>query len=204
MYTWMGKIHVQYDKNLLQQESGKHRIPVYGSESDHPEQYITSVDCYVPPSAAASSSSPSGGLACAIAALAERQQMSGGSPSLSCAVTASGNLPTTNPNMLPSCSSYYSPSGPAVETSHEDGEWNVERGSEIAEEGTSYRSSDSREDDGGITNLPQQHEDAEDEGLQSLPPPHIPESFEEQMMLAKAVSLAEARAVTSGPGITWH
>ena len=32
----------------------------------------------------------------------------------------------------------------------------------------------------------------------------MPDTFEEQMMLAMAVSLAEARAVTSGPGVSWQ
>ncbi|PKI47647.1 hypothetical protein CRG98_031933 [Punica granatum] len=187
------------------QERGKQRIPCYGSESDLPEQYMSSEDQYVSHATAASSSSPSGGLACAIAALAERQQMSGESSSSSRAVNANENLPTySNLNMLPSCSGYYPPGGPAVEISQTDGEWNVERGSELAEAGTSYRSSSSTEQGSGITDMPQQGEEVEDEGFQSLPAPIVPESFEEQMMLAMAVSLAEARVVTSGPGVTWH
>lgn len=80
----------------------------------------------------------------------------------------------------------------------------MERGTEIHEAGTSYQSSDSAEQDSGITNPPQQGEDVEGEGFQSLPAPIIPESFEDQMILALAVSLTEAQAVTSGPGVMRH
>ncbi|KAK4746094.1 hypothetical protein SAY87_012406 [Trapa incisa] len=187
------------------QENGKQRAPCYGSDSAPPEQYVPSEDCYMSPAVAASSASPSGGLACAIAALAERQQMCGESSSSSCIQSTDGNLPSTSLNMLPSCTSYYTSGSPSVDISHADGDWNVEHGAKTAEVGTSYRSSDSMEQDGEITNQPQQGEDVEDdEGFQSLPAPIVPESFEEQMMLAMAVSLAEARAMTNGPGITWH
>lgn len=106
--------------------------------------------------------------------------------------------------MLPSCSGYYPSGDRAVDDLQTDGEWNVEHGPEILEVGASYQSSDLTEECGGITNLPQQGEEVEDECCQSLPTPIVPESFEEQMVHAMAVSLAEARAVTSEPGITWQ
>ncbi|XXG67694.1 hypothetical protein AAC387_Pa06g0975 [Persea americana] len=156
-------------------------------------------------------SSPSGGLACAIAALAERQHMDEGN-SIS---NVSGNVPAY---MLPQSSgqSYaderaaegYPPeswielspdSGRAVP--REGGEWAVDHGSEAAEAGTSYASSDAAMDAGATLVL--------DEGVGDVfqPPtagPMPPESFEEQMMLAMAVSLAEARARTSSQGLAWH
>lgn len=123
-------------------------------------------------------------------------------------------------NVLPNCGPFYQtavqdsgsytapeggtelPHGGGIPMARDDGEWNMDRGSEVAEAGTSYASSDSPEDTGGISALPQPNE--VDAGFQSLPAPIVPESFEEQMMLAMAVSLAEARAVTSGPGVTWQ
>lgn len=160
--------------------------------------------------AAGSSSSPSGGLACAIAALAERQQMGGES-----SINHSGNMATLN--MHPGSSRYYnrvnrdtyppaessvdaSPDGTMAVT-RDDGDWGVDHGSEVAEAGTSYASSDVTEDAGGISVLPQ---DEIGSSFQNVPAPIVPESFEEQIMLAMAVSLAEARAVTSGPDVSWQ
>ncbi|KAK4771504.1 hypothetical protein SAY87_032036 [Trapa incisa] len=85
-----------------------------------------------------------------------------------------------------------------------NGEWNLVHVTKTAEAGTSYRCSDSTDQDSEITNQPQQGVDVEDEGFQSLPASIVPESFEEQMMLAMEISLAEAQAMTQGPGITWH
>ncbi|KAK4753402.1 hypothetical protein SAY87_022200 [Trapa incisa] len=182
------------------QESGKEKAPGYGSESDPPEQCISSKDQYTSTAAVASSTS-AGGLACAIAALAERQQTSEESLSTSCTGSANLSQPTyDNLNMLPSCSRYY----PAVEISHTDGEWNVEHGSVIAEAGTSYRSSNSTELDSGITDLPQHGVEDQGQAFQNLPSPVFQESFEDQMMFTMAVSLTEARAVTNGPGTMWH
>lgn len=156
-------------------------------------------------------SSPSGGLACSIAALAERQHMDEGNS----IANASGNVPAY---MLPQSSgpSYvdervtesYPPeswievspdSGRAVP--REGGEWGMDHGSEVAEAGTSYAGSDAAVDAGATMAL--------DEGAGDVFQPPVvgsmpPESFEEQMMLAMAVSLAEARARTSSQGLAWH
>ncbi|GAV60879.1 hypothetical protein CFOL_v3_04407 [Cephalotus follicularis] len=190
------------------QENGRHRSPAYGDAT--PEQYVTE-DCFVSPAmAAGSSSSPSGGLACAIAALAERQQMGGES-----SVNHSGNM--AGLSMLPGSSRYYnrvdrdtysladnsvhaSPDVRMVVT-RDDGEWGLDRGSEVAEAGTSYASSDATEDAGGNCVLPQ---DEIGDSFQNVQAPIAPESFEEQMMLAMAVSLAEARAMTSVPEVSWQ
>ncbi|KAK3426870.1 hypothetical protein EUGRSUZ_F03204 [Eucalyptus grandis] len=197
------------------QEKGKFNS-LAQSEAAPSEQYV-SEDHYVSQATAplaGSGSSPSGGLACAIAALAERQQMSGES-------SFSHNTTMSTYNVPPNCGQFYptavqdsdgyaAPESGTTELVHgggiplarDDGEWNMDRGSEVAEAGTSYASSDSPEDAGGISALPQPNE--VDVGFQNIPAPIVPESFEEQMMLAMAVSLAEARAVTSGPGITWQ
>ncbi|OMO92640.1 hypothetical protein COLO4_17417 [Corchorus olitorius] len=178
-------------------------------------QYVSG-DRYISPAmatVAGSSSSPSGGLACAIAALAERQQMGGES-----SVNHSGEMPAYN--MLPSSSRFYNRAGqiaenyPASESpvdmpadggmtpARDEGEWGVDHGSEVAEAGTSYASSDVAEDAGGISAVPQQ--DDIRGSFHNVPGPIVPENYEEQMMLAMAVSLAEARAMTSGPGVSWQ
>ncbi|KAJ6753956.1 hypothetical protein OIU79_026734 [Salix purpurea] len=142
---------------------------------------------------AESSSSPSGGLACAIAALAERQQTGGES------ISSSNVLPDSR-----------------MIVSRDDGEWGADRGSDAAEAGTSYASSESAEDADGISFVlpppppsfvlppppppPLPHVIA---SFQNVSEP-VPESFEEQMMLAMAVSLAEARAMASEPQSAWQ
>lgn len=94
-----------------------------------------------------------------------------------------------------------SPNGQMAST-RDDREWNVDHGSEVAEAGTSYAGSDATEDGSSISALPPS--DQVEDSLQNVPEPIIPESFEEQMMLAMAVSLAEAQAMTSGPGVSWQ
>ncbi|KAJ4726611.1 Protein SIP5 [Melia azedarach] len=196
------------------QENGRQRNPTYDAAPS--EQYVTE-DRYVSPAVApmvaGSSSSPSGGLACAIAALAERQQM-GGEPS----INHSDNMSSTF-NVLPGSSRMYnrvdrdehyppaecsiniSPDG-RMTMARDEGEWGVDRGSEVAEAGNSYASSDVTEDGGGISVVPPSDEIGG--SLQNVPGPIVPESFEEQMMLAMAVSLAEARSMTSGPEVSWQ
>lgn len=283
-----------------------------------PEPY-TIGDCYMSPPAteqmAGSSSSPSGGLACAIAALAERQQLTGESltnyngpvspldmlPSSSRSskrMKKSQRRPTESSSTEEICGSRISAEGcevgPAsqiteVGTSYVDSDdseaeivmlpppppppplyhrwnskrgkniqrkyslgrasskslhgqrmvaedWEFDRGSEVAEAGTSYGSSSESNEDieatilpppppplppyvigtssgcsaGGedhceyaLPPLPQPY--VADSGFQSsIPGPIIPDSFEEQMMLAMAVSLAEARARTTAQGVAWH
>ena len=149
-----------------------------------------------------SSSSPSGGLACAIAALAERQQ-TGGESSTSYS-EAIGR--TRFSNREDQVTENYSPAGGSIEVSpdrrlamsRDDGEWTVDHGSEVAEVGTSYAGSEAAEN----AAFPQQ--DEIEGGFQNVTGPIVPESFEEQMMLAMAVSLAEARARASSPEVAWH
>ncbi|MBA0699619.1 hypothetical protein Goari_001234 [Gossypium aridum] len=186
--------------------------------------HYVSGDGYVLPSTttvAGSSSSPSGGLACAIAALAERQQM-GGESSLNHdgSMQAFDMLPNSSSSSSSSSRRFYnnrlhqvgenyppaeSPVGDGGMTPGSDeGKWGINHELEVAEAGTSYASSDVTEDSGGISAIPQ--EDEIRGGSQSVagPGPMVPESYEEQMMLAMAVSLAEARAMTSGPGLSWQ
>ncbi|MBA0783703.1 hypothetical protein Gotri_001374 [Gossypium trilobum] len=186
--------------------------------------HYVSGDGYVLPSTttvAGSSSSPSGGLACAIAALAERQQM-GGESSLNHdgSMQAFDMLPNSSSSSSSSSSRFYnnrlhqvgknyppaeSPVGDGGMTPGSDeGKWGINHELEVAEAGTSYASSDVTEDSGGISAIPQ--EDEIRGSFQSVagPGPMVPESYEEQMMLAMAVSLAEARAMTSGRGLSWQ
>ncbi|WKA13047.1 hypothetical protein VitviT2T_030380 [Vitis vinifera] len=193
------------------QDNGRHRNPLYG-DTTTAEQYVTE-EHYVLPAMAPqveSSSSPSGGLACAIAALAERQQMGGES-----STNYNGNMPAFN--MPPGSSRFsnrveqYPENYPPIESSmdalpdgglavtKDDGEWGVDRGSEVAEAGTSYASSDATDEAGGVAALPPT--DEAEGSFQNVGGPIVPESFEEQMMLAMAVSLAEARARTSTQGV---
>ncbi|KAI4390173.1 hypothetical protein MLD38_002312 [Melastoma candidum] len=188
---------------LSLQDNGKHKGTSLG-EAASSEHYVPVPSVSVP--IVGSASSPSGGLACAIAALAERQQVNG-----------EPNVSTYS--MRPGCSQFaqqldldsdnYSPPGDdsseislAGPMQVSRGEWNMDHGSEVTEAGTSYASPESTEDTSDVSNLMQLHE-VGDSGL-NLPAPIIPETYEEQMMLAVAVSLAEARAMTSGPGVSWQ
>ncbi|PON32691.1 RING/U-box superfamily protein [Parasponia andersonii] len=200
------------------QDSGRNKTPSSGDVSSSGRSVTE--DRYVSPAmttvaGASSSSSPSGGLACAIAALAERQQMSGES-----SINPEGNGSTLS--MVPSTSRFYNRVDREAETypppvtssdvslspsdgmalSRDDREWNVDHGSEVAEVGTSYASSDATEDAGSMSALPPS--DQIEGNLQNVAQPIIPESFEEQMMLAMALSLAEAQAMASGPGVSWQ
>ena len=85
----------------LIQEKRRQKNPLWG-DAAQPAQYTMEARHATPAMAplAGSSSSPSGGLACAIAALAERQQTGGES-----IVHNSGNMPSFN--LLPSTSSFY-------------------------------------------------------------------------------------------------
>ncbi|XP_010531899.1 PREDICTED: protein sip5 [Tarenaya hassleriana] len=176
------------------QENGMHGNTTCGDLTSSAE-YVAE-DRYVSPSMAPvvgsslpSSSSPSGGLACAIAALAERQQPPGNNIQ---------NVNASSYNMLPdSCTGYYS-NLVQQEVDGNAAEATCHVSMNVGEAGTSYASSDLTDDSG-----------SEIEGSGSFrnlpPPPPFPESFEEQMMLAMAVSLAEVHATASAPtGITWQ
>ncbi|MBA0809270.1 hypothetical protein Gohar_024939 [Gossypium harknessii] len=195
------------------QENSRHRK---SNNRDAASSVHVSVDRYVSPAmatvAGSSSSSPSGGFACAVAALAERQQISGES-----SLDYNGNVPPFN--MLPGSSRFYNrldrvsenrpaespvdmPTGGLMTPARDEGEWGVDFGSEVAEAGTSYASPDVTEDIGGISTIPQQDEIRG--SFLNVPRPIVPESYEEQMMLAMAVSLSEAKAMTSNPGVPWQ
>lgn len=197
----------ELQKKLYFQENGRHKSPSYGDVAPS-EQFVTR-QSYVSPAmvSVSGSSSPSGGLACAIAALAERQQTSGES-----STNPGGNVPGFS--MVPGTSRFYNRvdresenysaavSSSEMSINHgmpltqDDREWNADTTR------TSYASSDTTEDAGSTSAPPTGNEIEGD--LQNVPDPIVPESFEEQMMLAMAVSLAEARAVASGPGVPWQ
>lgn len=181
------------------QENSRQRNPVYGDVPS--EQY--SIDRYVSPAmgpVAGSSSSPSGGLACAIAALAERQQIGGESSVNPDRNMSASNMPPRAgrlynrdngdiENYPPAESSTEASTDGRMTLTRDDGECYGDRGSDVAEAGTSYASSDATED---ASAMPQP--DEMEGNLQNVTEPIIPESFEEQMMLAMAVSLAEAQS----------
>ncbi|KAI3465971.1 hypothetical protein Pfo_022634 [Paulownia fortunei] len=85
--------------------------------------------------------------------------------------------------------------------SNEAGEW-VDNRSAVAEVGTSYGGSDEFCDALRPVALPQQ--DESQCSRQPVTGTIIPGNFEEQMMLAMAVSLAEAQARTNTLGVAWH
>ncbi|XP_022749353.1 uncharacterized protein LOC111298882 isoform X3 [Durio zibethinus] len=195
------------------QENSRQRNFNYGDAASS-VQYVSG-DRYISPdmgTVAGSSSSPSGSLACAIAALAECQQMGGES-----SLNHNGNMLAFN--MLPGCSRFYDsldrvaenyppakspvdmPANGGMTPARDEGEWGIDHGSELAEAVTSFASSDVTEDAGGISTIPQQDEVRG--SFHNVPGSIVPESYEEQMMLAMAVSLAEASGMTNGPGVLW-
>ncbi|KAG4947501.1 hypothetical protein JHK87_043508 [Glycine soja] len=199
------------------QENGRQRnLSFSDATSGHyvaDGRYVSSASSITGPPTG-SSSSPSGGLACAIAALAERQQMAGES---SMSVTDE-NMPSFNTlpgsrrfyNRLGRDMAYYTPAenlneeplDEAVAMTRSHGEWDTDHGTPLTETATSYTNSVTAEDRGELSSL--LRSDDIDGSLQSAPEPIVPESFEEQMMLAMAVSLAEARAMSSGQSASWQ
>lgn len=194
---------------MFEQDNNTHREIVC---DDSPSGPSVVEDCHTSPAVTTGeSSSPSGGLACAIAALAERQQMGEGN-----STSASGNVPRYD--ALPqssglslsigderSAENYPSESSMEVlpdgreSVPREESGWAVDHVSEM-EAGTSDASVDAVVD--GRASV-----EVNEGGGDILQPPMVgvgsilPESFEEQMMLAMAVSLAEARARTSSQGL---
>ncbi|XP_057461547.1 E3 ubiquitin-protein ligase DA2L-like isoform X1 [Actinidia eriantha] len=184
------------------QENGRPKYPTYG-DSVPSEQYITEYRSLTPamPPLAESSSSPSGGLACAIAALAERQQTSREtSGNYNSNISTLNMLPGYNgfTNKVEQVTESYHPAGSSMEVSPE---WGINHDSEVAEVVTRSASSDAAEDADRVVASPLQLEI--EGGFQTVGGPIVPENFEEQMMMAMAVSLAEARARTSVPGVAW-
>lgn len=196
------------------QENGRQQSPAY-RETSPSDEYMAENQCVsaaIGP-VAGSSSSPSGGLACAIAALAERQQMGGessGNPSTSEyeMLTGCNRFPTTeeqeSENFHPPGSCSPEASSPNIQLAMTQGgrDW-VDNRSEMADVGTSYAGSDGAEDV-STPSFPSSSQDEPNRVFQPMNGQIVPESFEEQMMLAMAVSLAEARARTSSPGVAWQ
>ncbi|EEF32246.1 ubiquitin-protein ligase, putative [Ricinus communis] len=197
------------------QENGRQKNPIY-TDAASSENYAVQghYALQAMPPVTESSSSPSGGLACAIAALAERQQTGGES-------FAHNNENVAACNMLPGGSSFYNRMDQDAENyspaqgsnnmlsdcrmARDDVQWVADRGSDAAEAGTSYASSETTEDSDGISVvLPPPPLPPPDEIVGSDSGMIVPESFEEQMMLAMAVSLAEAQAMTGGAGSAWQ
>jgi len=160
--------------------------------------------------------SPSGGLACTVAALAESQHMSGelastsGSsvPVFDHTLRQSGNLSAREERSVQSYPSErwieVSPDSGRAMAGEEEVEWSAEDpGSEVAEAGTSYASSDIAIDAAGPSLALPLPLPLPEGGINMAAGHLLPESFEEQMMLAMAVSLADTRARTSPQGVTW-
>ncbi|XP_022854031.1 uncharacterized protein LOC111375438 isoform X3 [Olea europaea var. sylvestris] len=184
------------------QESGRHQNPPY-SEAAASEEYTgeyRSVSALMAP-AAVSSPTPRGGLACAIATLAEHQQAGGESSSNYGSHMSAYNMPRRSifsnqeqesENYFPAEGAIVASPGIQLAMPRDFGEW-VDHRSEVTEVGTSYLVSAA---------VPQQV--LGECSLQPVAGTIVPESFEEQMMLAMAVSLAEARARTSASGVAWN
>ncbi|XP_024967670.1 uncharacterized protein LOC112507350 isoform X1 [Cynara cardunculus var. scolymus] len=182
---------------LSYQEDGKHQhhSSNYGDAAQL-AKYATEVRVLasMAPQAAESSSStssPSGGLACAIAALAERQQMGGESSTNY--NSYGGNISTYN---------VQHPTGLSLDNHlgiRSEGEW-VQDSSAMGENAYGYDNSNAIDDDGSRYGQQDDEEEMENGFGGTIV---VPESFEEQMMLAMAVSLAEARARTSTPEVAW-
>ncbi|CAA2973920.1 Hypothetical predicted protein [Olea europaea subsp. europaea] len=184
------------------QESGRHQNPPYG-EAAASEEYTgenRSVSALMAP-AAVSSPTPPGGLACAIATLAEHQQAGGESSSNYGSHMSTYNMPRRSifsnqeqesENYFPAEGAIVASPGIQLAMPRDFGEW-VDHRSEVTEVGTSYLVSAA---------VPQQV--LGECSLQPVAGTIVPESFEEQMMLAMAVSLAEARARTSASGVAWN
>ncbi|XP_077227635.1 E3 ubiquitin-protein ligase GW2-like isoform X1 [Tasmannia lanceolata] len=83
----------------------------------------------------------------------------------------------------------------------DEGEWAMDQESEVAEVGTTYASSDATVET--VTPLLLNKGVGDHFQPAAMSCPILPESFEEQMMLAMAVSLAEARARPSPQGLAW-
>lgn len=196
------------------QDNGRRQDLSYGDAAQSGEYVVEDRSSLAEISpAAGSSSSPSGGLACAIAALAERQQINGGTPTNYSGDISGYNVAGSSrysngevqesENYFPAESANVVSPDSQLAMTGDGGEWADHR-SEMAEVGTSYGGSDEFSDanSSGVPQLP--HEDENQSCVQPVTGPIVPESFEEQMMLAMAVSLAEARARTSTPGVAWH
>ncbi|CAH9096103.1 unnamed protein product [Cuscuta europaea] len=181
------------------QENGKFQTPGYNGEhaAGHPSEHVVPIAPPVggAPSCSSSSPSPSGGLACAIAALAERQQT--GRESSSSSSTYSG---------VPLLSSFHPFSHSAPSNRFSD---MVVQGNEGYHPPQSEMNEDRREWADGVSLMDDVTSPGDRESYHQpiSGPPIVPESFEEQMMLAMAVSLADSQSMTSNNAPAeeaWH
>ncbi|EOA35235.1 hypothetical protein CARUB_v10020395mg [Capsella rubella] len=184
---------------LSVQETGTQRNSASG-EMTSSRQYETEDHSYVsqpPPMAstvepAMPSSSSSGGITCAIAALAERQMVGESS-------NHNHNVNVSSYSMLPgNCDSYYDIEQEVDDIGnhhHHHQQQHYHNNTEMGETGSSNNYVSSYMTGESFHNFP--------------PPPPlviVPESFEEQMMMAMAVSLAEVHATTTSASteVTWQ
>ncbi|CAN6208648.1 unnamed protein product, partial [Urochloa humidicola] len=148
----------------------------------------------------------SGGFACAVAALAEQQHKHGESSSTpNCQTTRfdilsrSDRSSTEDLSIVGSSSSDSRVEEPSSSRTHrtvEGAEYSNDQWSEIAEAGTSHAGSD-------VTVEAVAANSAASVGS-SIASGSVPDSFEEQMMLATALSLVDARARSNSPGLAWR
>lgn len=150
---------------------------------------------------ASAEAASSSGFACAVAALAEQQHMHGESSGASGCQTASFDVLsrsdrsfTEDLSVAGSSSSDTRIEEPASSSTHrvERAEYSNDRWSEVAEAGTSIAGSDVAVE-AGVAN-----------SSTSVGSGSVPDSFEEQMMLAMALSLVDARTKASSPGLAWR
>lgn len=143
----------------------------------------------------------SGGFAFAVAALAEQQHMHGESSSTPKfdILNRSDKSSTGDMSVVGSSSSDSRVEEPSSSITHrtiEGAEYCNDQWSEIAEAGTSHAGSDVTVDAvaaNSATSLGS-----------GIAPGSVPDSFEEQMMLAMALSLVDARARSNSPGLAWR
>ncbi|KAK3131647.1 hypothetical protein QOZ80_6AG0509350 [Eleusine coracana subsp. coracana] len=162
---------------------------------------------YGSPMTTTAEAASSGGFACAVAALAEQQHMNGEtSSSATCQMTSfdvlsrSDRSSTEDLSIAGGGSSDTRVDEPSSSRTHqimEGAEYSNDHWSEIAEAGTSCAGSDVITVEAGAANL------AGSVGS-NIGSGSVPDSFEEQMMLAMALSLVDARARASSPGLTWR
>ncbi|KAI3509706.1 hypothetical protein L1887_25218 [Cichorium endivia] len=170
-------------------------VRILASMAPQPEQPSSST------SSSSSSPSPSGGLACAIAALAERQQIGGGESSTNYH-NYTGNTSTYNimhPEHTTSLNTHLQDShwDDNNNNSNNNSSHEQQQQQQMVESGTRFGY-----DDGGVYGGHGEMENGY--GNVNVNGSIVPESFEEQMMLAMAVSLAEARArSSSAPEVAW-
>ncbi|XP_039143397.1 E3 ubiquitin-protein ligase GW2-like [Dioscorea cayenensis subsp. rotundata] len=182
------------------QEQGAQRNTSCGTSTLSEQSF--SQNCYNSHGLSPLEAPPSSGLAYTVGAMAESQHMRG---DISFATGSSALVPNMSltVDQEQAMENYngenwieVSPSSGRAAMPRQENEWAMDHGSVVAEAGTSYAVSDVTVDTmPGALSLP--------EGVNMAATHLLPESFEEQMMLAMAVSLAEARARTCPQGLTW-